>query len=339
MSVDLEERLRTMYAAVADTTEVREEPVAVGDVPEPHRSIGRRRAVALVAVAAVLIVGLVVVVTRHRSAEPAAPLKDRPFAVLTWVPNGFAFANATPDVQPNTGLRGFPGQPAGVTFAEYDGASAHRIIVSTARSGAIAPTPGTGSVSLTSGAVAQFTRDTEFVTVAWVQPGGYATSIYAQGITDDDAIGIANGIWFVTPPMWQQLTAKAGFPQLQLDAWHPPGDAGSSITFHMSGSVQKGFMLTTGGLGFTFGGSPMWRSTGPKCSSQWLGRSETDRRVLLFGNGTTDGFRVTLPDGSTRDVEAAAPPGLPVHIGGTVIDAPRSYLSGTVETECIGGRP
>jgi hypothetical protein len=344
MSIELEDRLRTMYATVADTTEVGDDLVSIADHPvAAQRSIGRRRVVALIAVAAVLIVGLVVVVTHHRKATPAAPsalLKDRPFAVATWLPEGFAFRDATPAVQPNTALPGFPGLPTGVSFAEYEGPSSHRIVVSTARSAAASPTPGTGSVNLTSGAVAQLTRDTEFVTVAWVQPGGYATSIHAQGITDDDAIGIANSIWFVTPPMWQDLTAKAGFPQLQLDVWNPPGDAGSSITFHMSGSTQKGFALTTGSLGFTFGGSPLWGRTGPKCSSQWLGRSETDQRVLLFGNGTVTGFRVTLPGGSTRDVEAAAPPGLPaVHIGSGVIDAPRWYLNGNVKVECIGGRP
>jgi hypothetical protein len=344
MSIDLEDRLRTMYATVADTTEVRDDLVPIADHPvATQRWIGRRRVVAMIAVAAVLIVGLVVVVTHHRKATPAAPnalLKDRPFAVATWVPEGFAFKDATPDVQPNTELRGFPGVSVGVSFAEYGGASSHWIVVGTARSAAASPTRGTRSVTLTSGVVAQVTRDTEFVTVAWMQPGGYATSIYAHGITDDDAIGLANSSWWVTPAMWQQLTSKAGFPQMQLDAWHPPGDAGSSITFHMSGSVQKGFALTTGSLGYTFGGSPPSGRTGPECSSQWLGRSETDQRVLLFGNGTVTGFRVTLPGGSTRDVKAAAPPGLPaVHVGSAVIDAPRSYLNGNVKVECIGGRP
>jgi hypothetical protein len=341
MSIDLEDRLRAMYAAVADTTEVRDDLVSIADHPVvAHRSIGRRRVVALIAVAAVLIVGLVVVVTHHRKATPAAPLKDRPFAVATWVPEGFAFRDATPDVQPNTELRGFPGVSVGVSFAEYGGASSHRIVVGTARSAAASPTPGTRSVTLTSGVVAQVTRDTEFVTVAWVQPGGYATSIYAQGITDDDAIGLANSTWWVTPAMWQQLNAKAGFPQLQLDAWHPPGDAGSSITFHMLGSVQEGFRLTTDGFSISLGGSTPSGRTGPVCTSHWPGRSDTDQRMLLFGNGTVTGFRVTLYDGTTQDVEAGMPPGAPaVHIGGTVIDAPRSYLSGYVKVECIGGRP
>ena len=334
MSTDLEDRLCTMYAAVADTTEVRDDLLAtVHEAGAPRPSIGRRRTVALLAVAAVLVAGLVDVVTHRRSTPPSTSLKDRPFAVATWVPAGFAFSDATPDVQPRTGLRGFGGQPTGASFATYSGPSSHQIAVSTARAGAGAPSMGTRTATLSSGAIAQVTRDTEFVTVAWVQPGGYATSVYGQGITDDEAIAIADDIWYVTGSMWQRLTAKAGFQELQLDAWNPPSDGGDPLTFHMVGSLQRGFELSSGSLGFSFG-----PSGAQGCRPQWLGRSDSDQQVVLRSFRAVERFRVTLPDGTTRDIAAQMPPGVPaMRVAIAVINAPKSYLNGNVPVQCLGG--
>jgi hypothetical protein len=341
MSIDLEERLRTMYAAVADTTEVREELVAVGDVPEPHRSIGRRRAVALVAVAAVLIVGLVVVVTHHRSAEPAAPLKDRPFAVATWVPEGFGIDQTIPYVNPGPGIHGFDDSWKGVSFTRYTGPSFHDIIVATARHGSVPPLPGTRTVTLASGAVAQLTRNGEFVTVAWVQPGGYATSVYAQGITDNDAVKIAVNIWWVTEQMWQQVTAKAGFPSLVLDAWTPPGAGGSTFTLTMRGSLQKGFAQTYEVQGGTIASAPY--EPGPYtdvCQWNHRGGLTHDAIVILSASVGVEAFRVTLPDGTTTDVVAGMPPGMPSGRVATIVVHPKKgEAPNDIRVQCIGANP
>lgn len=342
MSIDLEDRLRTMYAAVADTTEVRDELVPVADdAPPSHRSIGRRGAVALIAAAAVLIVALVLVVTRHRSAAPAAPLKDRPFAVATWVPDGFGFTNSTQNTQPATTIHGFGGIPVRVATSVYSGPNSHLISVSSPVGGTVAPIHGTRAVTLASGAVAQLTRDGEFVTVAWAQPGGHAASVYAQGITDDDAIRIAVNVWWVTEPMWQQITEKAGFRSLVLDAWNPPGTGGSSLTLSMRGSMQKGFRLTYDVGGGSVAPAPF--QPGPYTDvCQWTRRGglPDDPLVILSASTAVAGFHVTLPNGTTTDVVAGMPPGMPSGRVAVILVPPeKGEPPNDIRVQCIGAHP
>jgi hypothetical protein len=340
MSLELEDRLRAMYNAVAATTEIRvdvDEPTLVTLTAPPLRTTVRRaRMVALVAAAAAVLAGLVLVVSVHHDRKPTVSLKDRPFAVPTFVPTGYALTQW--EVAPDDLMPGFKRGGASVAHLTYVGPSHARLDVFSAFDNGDAPAPGTTGVDIAPGVAGRLNAPPRcplgscFMTLAWVQPGGNRVVIRGDAITKDDAIKVARSMWWVTDSMFAALTDEEGFADASIvDPWTPPGQDPTAKL------VARGSLQTSIVWGVGRGGSGFYAWAPDPCSRMSTFRSASDRTALLRSSQPIDAFRVTFNDRTSPVVPAGTYPGLPNWRLATARVTAQD-LQGDVPTECLGGQ-
>ena len=310
---DIEERLMAAYRAVAARTEVAEGIAHPAEVPlAPARTHARARPRLILAVAStlVLVAVAVVVLRAPRPPEPGTTHTARMIAVPMFTPDGSGYSEGGAPGGPG-GVLGFEGSFADTHVVRYQVQHGHIIVVS-APSHAL-PTPGIRAITLASGVTAQLTVDTDFTVLAWAQPDGVVVNVRASpGLADEVMTSIANGMWYVTPSMFDRIAARGGFAQVALDRWQIPGDGSWHADSAVTGSLQdhRG-LLIAGFLGV---------QTATRC-----GLSEGEQsQYVLTGPGTTVEFLVTSADGVAHRVPAGRPPGIPTMavglsgFGGTV---------------------
>ena len=334
MSIELEDRLRDHVHRGRRHHGARRRPGGGGratDATSPRRS----RTMIGVSVAAALLIALVVVTSRHDHQAASPALKDRPYAIPTWMVPGYGFLGGT--LVERAPLPGFADTPATISSLVFRGVRGQEITILSTTDSGVRPLQGSLQFVLDSGAVAQLieARTRSSRTLAWVQPGGNRVSIRGDGITFDELLGIANGIWWVTPAMWHQLTAAYGFRTATDDVFHPAGGAAAETTTAMIGSIQSGFGLWVGPSGVELG----LRPNAAACSTGWPFASPRDHRLWLRSFTAVDHFVVTLADGSQRTVAASMPPGLP-GLRTAIIDVgpqPTDFFASLPRVECVGG--
>ncbi|MDO8390850.1 MAG: hypothetical protein Q7V57_10200 [Actinomycetota bacterium] len=273
----------------------------VRPVPLPER-VSRYRVVIGLSVAACLLAALVVtLVTRHPDAPSSGP-SHRTVAVPIFVPEGFAFKEAGSGA--SIGLWGFNGSFEGSLVEYVKGGTAGLVVASAADTGP-RPAAGQHTVTLLSGARASVTSDTSDTWIAWSQPDGPIVSVRGWGLTEADLIDIANNLWYVTPAMFERLTAHGGFmspadSNRLRDGWRAAGTQHSAIG--VRGSLQTGLSIA---LDSNWGLDSV---TGDCRATNW---SDGTPGLVLLGPGTTSEFALTMSDGSVVRVPADPHPGLP----------------------------
>jgi hypothetical protein len=316
MSLELEDRLRAMYTAVAATTKIDADaavdrpPLVALTPPPPSTTVQRARLVALVAAAAAVLAGLVLVVNGHHDRKPTASLKERPFVVPTHVPEGYALTQW--DVSTLDQVPGFPAGSASVAHLVYVGPGHARLEVFSAFDNGSAPAPGTKQIDIAAGVVGRLNAPRSCPpghctsTLAWVQPGGNRASIRGDAISEDDALSMARSMWWVTESMFTELTAKEGFADASVvDPWTPPGED-PSVRLVPRGSLQTTFI----GWGAPGGMTSFSAWVADACSRMSTFRGGKDRTVLLRSSEPIASFVVPTEAG-TSTVEAGVYPGLP----------------------------
>ncbi len=300
---DLEERLRATYRAVAEQTVVAEELPPTHTVQPTAFSIRSRRPVWVgLGVAASLLAVLVVVLTTRRPTDLANSASDRTIAVPLHVPPGFGVDEAGSTGR--GGIPGFDGLYDGIHLVSYRGPGlAHFVVAATGR-GSGQPMAGDLMVTLFSGVDAWITRDVDITTIAWAQPNGPIVGIKASSaLSDEELVNLANSIWYVTPSMFGQLTARGGFAEVALDRWEVPGDGSWRTSAQFVGSLQLGLALRfDSGLGL---------STIADVCVVATAESSRLRHAVLLGDGTVTSFAVTGPEGERVTIAGAHPPGVP----------------------------
>lgn len=160
------------------------------------------------------------------------------------------------------------------------------------------------------------------IVLRWYSPTGStgAFGLRAVGLTLDEALTVARSAWYVTPDIWFDLSARAGFRSpdelmAPMDPWAPPGIAledDAPVAF-VRGSVQRDVVL--GGLSVSFLGGTIGlfeaATAIDRCSAVADGDNGVAQPVALFGNADVAAFVVTDADGTVRRVPALEHPGLP----------------------------
>jgi hypothetical protein len=282
-----------------------------------------------------VLAGLVVVVNGHHDRKPTASLKDRPFAVPTFVPTGYALTQW--DVAPVDLMPGFLHGGASVAHLTYVGPGHARLEVFSTFDNGEAPAPGTKGVDIARGVAGRLNAPRSCPpsscasTLAWVQPGGNRVSIRGDALSEDDALSMARSMWWVTAGMFAALTAKEGFADASVvDPWTPPG-VDSSVTLVARGSLQTsiGWGAPGGMTGFS-----SWIADA--CSRMSTFRGPNDRTVLLRSSEPITAFVVTT-HAATTTVEAGIYPGLPNwRFASARVTA--KDLQGDVPMNCVSGQ-
>jgi hypothetical protein len=357
MSVDLEDRLREMYAAVTAQTVV-DDPVSQtvdGSVAAAPPS-NRPRLLALAVVAAVLIGAVVFIAVQSRSAapavvpEPPAATGDRMFALPGFTRlDGFGLDGTRiatlGDVIALGWVDGFPGVPDMSTTDEvsavrWTGANGASITMLSAAARGLVPATGTSTSALLNGAVAEVSDANGSTIAAWREPKGplIGVQVTAGGI-DAQLRWLFANVWTVDRTLFDIATSHAGFLTSAssssfagFDPWRPPGpDFG--VRIRMEGSAQNGLRVTTGiDGGMSYGDAAM-------CEARTLPGSSDRRRVLLISNMAVQSFTVHPRDGDAFTVPAGQYPGSSRWRFTTVLlpEPPGSAASATVT--CEGATP
>ena len=320
---DLDARLRAAYRAVAEQTVVAEHHAPLHTVePSPlPRERSHHRVLAGLAVAASLLIALVVVLVTRHPAEPADThtATERTIAVPTYRPAGLAYHEASRD---DTG-------------AHLDFRAGSQGLVITSGVDASVPLQHAHTVVLLSGVAANVEVGEGSAEVRWALPDGRSFAVIGS-YSETELLRVANGLWYVTPEMFDQLNRYTGFLSLDeemkvVDVWRIPGDAFLTAAIGVRGSLQTGSSPTIfgGQLGFTFAPSD--------CRVETVDNSG---EVILIGPGATTSFVLTLRDGTTIDVPASSPPGLPTYAVGAVQVSsytPDGSWPQDDSAQCVGG--
>lgn len=306
--IDLEERLRSTYRAVAERTQVASQlaplDADLAPVVPLRRGDGesRRPGVRFLTIAAALVllgVATTAVLSRRDTAtigSSTSMMEGRTRAIPGMVLAGFGLVDFGSNSQ--MGLPGFQSPPDGYagSVLRYVGASGKEYIVTAASDPGVLPLASAEQAMLASGAVASVLHDPEIerITLAWVQTDTLV-SIRADGVQLDDIVSIADSMWFTDPQTFDAAIEQAGFAQTG-ESWQPNG---APFGLELQGSVQTGLQIVANDLALTIAGRPM-------C----VASSGGGRTVLLVGPGKTD-FRIGTPTGSTRLVPGEIVPGMP----------------------------
>ena len=329
--IDLEERLRATYRAVAERTQVASQLAPLDTDLAPLVPLGalhsrpRRPSARLLTFAAalvLLVVAATAVLNRRDTPatnSPSSTMDGRTRAIPGMVLPGFGLVESGTNSQ--MGLPGFPDQPDGYSGSvlRYDGANGKTYLVTAASDPGVLPLASPERMTLASGAVAAVLRETDFqrITLAWVQTGTIV-SIRADGFQLDDIVSIADSMWFTDPQTFDRAIERAGFASTG-ESWRPDG---APFEVDLRGSAQEGLQIVTKDDTVALVGRPM-------CIALPLfGTGGETRWLLLVGPRATD-FRVETPSGSTRLVSGDAVPGMPsASIAIMALDGDRSADQG-----------
>jgi hypothetical protein len=251
MTIDIEDRLRATYVAVAEQTRVTPvDPEAWAATDQWDNSRGledarrRRRWPTLAAAAAVVLVVAGVALVNRPSAGPAASTieelraaVDR--AALSLIPAGFGLV----EIESLDGGR--------LVFTDGE----RELIVQTIID---APVPAGDPVEVR-GLAGRVRRDGDATVLAWVERPGVTVEVIGTGDwTTDELIDIGNDVTMMTTPSWDRLTENSGF----VEAWHfdievaeydPdfPGEGTATLERRLVGGVQTGVALGISGSSFS----------------------------------------------------------------------------------------
>ena len=210
MSTDLENRLRSMYAAVTSTTEVDESVIATVSAP-PFDRRSRRRVAVLVAAVAIVIAVVGFLVARRSDTQPAAPMDGRPFAIPMWLPEDFGL-DGTAVADMSGPIEGFdPPTTAFNARMKFNGAEGRMVWIISVDADGLTATPTGETTLLADGTIAQW--DVEpFRRLTWTLPTGQAVLVQGSGpeVSKEELTEIASSLWYVDRATWDAITAKAG---------------------------------------------------------------------------------------------------------------------------------
>lgn len=305
MTLDIENRLRATYVAVAEQTRVT--PVDPdtwttaaqwdtrgGDDAGRHR----RRWPTLAAAAAVVLVVAGVALVNRPSAGPAATTieelrsaVDR--AALSLIPEGF-------------GLVEIESRDDGGRLVYTDGE--RELILQTIVD---SPVPAGDPVEVR-GLDGRLRRDGDTTVLAWVERPGVTVEVIGVGEwTTDELIDIANDVTMMTSPSWDRLTENSGFAGTDLlefgieVAEYPDfpgsGEGTPPLERRLVGSLQGESLL--GGVRLHFGGSTM--PTGIDGPSIYLWDGEV---IFVIVDGGVERVDIVLDDEVIATVEPVTDP-------------------------------
>jgi hypothetical protein len=308
MTIDIEERLRATYVAVAEQTRVTPVDPAWAATDQWDNSRGlddarrRRRWPTLAAAAAVVLVVAGVALVNRPSAGPAASTIDElraavDRAALSLIPEGF-------------GLVEIESLDDGGRLVFTDGE--RQLIVQTIID---APVPAGDPVEVR-GLAGRVRRDGDTTVLAWVERPGVTVEVIGVGEwTTGELIDIGNDVTMMTTPSWDLLTENSGFvearllePGIEVAEYDPdfPGEGTSTLERRLVGSVQSGLGLE---IGLTSGSISGFSTT-------YIGRTGDDTYVFVVSG---DVHRVDLdlvgeviasfepvPDPASPDVRVAS---------------------------------
>ena len=305
---DLEDALRAMYAAIAQTTTVEEagqDPPLVPVRPTGEHHPPTWRLVAAAA-AAVLLLTALWVVTRH-DAQPADSLAGRPYALPLWLPDGLALTSA--GIGADAGVPGFEGAFSNVAIVEWSTADRSLILASTG------PGDARGAVPMAN------PWAPDFEVASMTNSAGGVVGLRAQGIPAEDLDRILDSLWFVTPSLFAEVASSGGFASGPWDRWQPPGPNAAEWTVMVTGSLQEGLHLrTTIGWGFTGPLQGICRAVAIAPPTQ-----------LLFSAPPSP---FTVAEGATTTrIDGASPPGIP-SIGVATYRPPEAASDDPVRVRC-----
>lgn len=305
---DLEDALRAMYAAIAQTTTVEEagqDPPLVPVRPTGEHHPPTWRLVAAAA-AAVLLLTALWVVARH-DAQPADSLAGRPCALPLWLPDGLALTSA--GIGADAGVPGFEGAFSNVAIVEWSTADRSLILASTG------PGDARGAVPMAN------PWAPDFEVASMTNSAGGVVGLRAQGIPAEDLDRILDSLWFVTPSLFADVASSGGFASGPWDRWQPPGPDAAEWTVMVTGSLQEGLHLrTTIGWGFTGPLQGICRAVAIAPPTQ-----------LLFSAPPSP---FTVAEGATTTrIDGASPPGIP-SIGVATYRPPEAASDDPVRVRC-----
>ena len=282
---DLEDRLRHMYARVAETAnaDADDDTTVV-----PLRPLGQRgarpawlRIMAAAAALAVLVAGGWLLRQRVADNDPASPTDvDRIYGIPLWVPEGYAFQGGSIDDN-------------GVATLEWRRGQDSLIV----ESGPV------DEMGLSWGAGASFTSGDAKVDINTALP------------VDDNLLEM---LWMVDEATFRAVTAKSGFVTDEWQRWDIPGDPIDGSDLIVTGGLQTG--LARGlDLGFSWSGRSGCRAQQIGDSEEYLlmsGNRPVEFHVLM-GDGTrrtisgadAPGLRIALATvvGDVQSVECKEP--------------------------------